>query len=247
MSMKANDHSGSGSFKSDPIEPGAYPARIVVIANIGLQKQNPYQGKDKPPKHEFYITYELLDEFLKDEDGEDDLEKPRWVSERFTINPLSVENAKSTERYLALDPKNQYDGDWSELLETPCVVNIVQNPSKKDKTKIYNNVRGVQTMRDKDARSAPKLVNDPVIFDFYDPDVKVFLALPEFLQKLIKESLDFEGSKLEELLEDVSEADEKKDEKKTSKPKEKTKPKPKPDEDDEDEDVTEDDGDDWDE
>lgn len=234
MSMKANDHSGGGAFKTDPVEPGAYPSRVVQIINIGLQKQNPYQGKDKPPKHEFYVTYELVDEFLKDEDGEDDLEKPRWISERFSINPLSVENAKSTERYLALDPQNKYDGDWSQLLGTPCVVNVVQNPSKKDKTKVYNNVRGVQTMRDKDARNAPDLVNDPVLFDFYEPDVKVFLTLPTFLQNIIKESLDFEGSKLEELLEDVSKSDGQKDDKKSSKSQEKASTKSKTDVDEED-------------
>lgn len=217
MSMKANDHSSNSTSVIEPIDPGAYPARVVHILNIGLQKQNPYQGQEKPPKCDFYITYELLDEFMKDEDGEDDLKKPRWISERFSINPLSSENAKSTARYLALDPKNKFDGDWSQLIDTPCIVNIVNNVSKKDKNKIYNNVRGVQTMREKDARDAAPLVNDPVVFDFYNPDTKLFLALPTFIQGIIKESLDFEGSDLQEQLKDVSSDQSPKTEKKAKK------------------------------
>lgn len=70
-------------------------------------------------------------------------------------------------------------------------------------------------MRSKDAAKLPALVNEPKVFDFYEPDVKVFLSLPGFLQKIIKESLDFSGSKLESLLEDVSETDTK--EKRTGK------------------------------
>lgn len=207
MSMNANDHSSSSSAPSDPLDPGSYPGRVVVVANIGLQSQRPYQGEEKAPKHEFFVTYELIDEFVKDEDGYDDPEKPRWISERFSINPLSSENAKSTARYLALDPQNKYDGDWSKLIGTPCIVNITQTPSKKDKTRIYNNVRGVQSMRPKDAQNAAELVNEAVVFDFYDPDVKVFLAFPAFLQKIIKESLDYEGSDLEKRLADVSKSD----------------------------------------
>lgn len=217
MSFKANDYAGSNLPKIDPLEPGAYPARVVSIMNIGLQKQNAYQGKEKPPKHELSVTYELLDEFLKDEDGQDDLEKPRWVSETFPLHGLSSENAKSTLRYLALDPNNENDGDWSQLIGFPCIVNLVQSVSKKDKTRIYNNVDGVHRMRDKDAKNAPELVHDPVLFDLYNPDVKVFLALPTFLQNKIKESLDFEGSKLQEMLEDLSES-ETKPEKKENKP-----------------------------
>lgn len=216
MSMKANDYSGGGNYEAPPpLESGAYNSRTVQILNIGLQKQNPYKGEDKPPKYELYVTYELSDEFLEDEDGEPDLTKPRWVGERFTINSLESENAKSTKRYLALDPNNQFEGDWSQVLNTPCVVTLVQNKSKKKKDVIYNNVASVQPMRSKDAAKLPALVNEPKVFDFYEPDVKVFLSLPGFLQKIIKESLDFSGSKLENLLEDVSETDTK--EKRTGK------------------------------
>jgi hypothetical protein len=231
MSMKANDYSSGGDFTPiDPVEPGAYPARVALILNIGLQKQNPFKGKDKAPKHEFHVTYEMLDEFMKDEDGNDDETKPRWLSENFTINPLSSENAKSTARYLALDPTAKFGGDWSELLGAPCLVNVVQNASKKDATKIYNNIRSIQAMRARDAASAPDLVNTPQMFDFYEPDVKVFLSLPKFIQDKIKNALDYEGSVLEKMLEDVSDVPQPEKQEKPKKAKEAPKEEPKDDE-----------------
>lgn len=202
MSMKAKDNSTSGSkfAPADPLDPGSYPARLVQVISLGLQKQQPYKGEDRSPKHEFYTTYELLDEFMKDEDGNDNPEKPRWLSERFPINSLDSENAKSTKRYLALDPENKHDGDWVEVLGSPVMLEIVQNPSKKDSKVIYNNIRGSNPMRAKDAKNAPKLVNETKVFDFDEPDLSVFLSLPKFLQTIIQESLDYEGSKLEELV-----------------------------------------------
>lgn len=237
MSFNANDYkSESTEFTPiDPLEPGGYPGRLIHLFNIGLQKQNPYKGEEKPPKHEFWVTYELPDEFLKDEDGNEDKTKPYWVSERFSINPLSSENAKSTARYLALDPENVHDGDWSALLGTPAMINIVQNRSKKDPNKIYMNIRSVQTMRPKDAARTPDLINEVKLFDFYNPDIDVFLSIPPFIQKIIKESLDFEGSKLEKLLSELGDKEET--------PKEKKKPaKSVPVKE-----VIEDDEDDWDE
>lgn len=222
MSMKANDYSGSSNYEApDPLEPGAYNARVVHVLNTGLQPRNPYRGEEKTPKIMFSITYELADEFLSDEDGEPDLTKPRWVSESFPINSLDSERAKSTARYLALDPSNEHDGDWSELVGLPCVVTLVQNRSKKNEKVIYNNVASVQPMRSKDASKLGPLVGEPKLFDFYDPDVKVFLSLPPFIQKMIKGGLDFKGSKLEKLLEDVD-TDKKKSDKKTVKDEEET-------------------------
>ena len=61
---------GSGGMKTqDAIDAGTYPARVVSILDLGLQPQRPYQGQDKPPKHEIRATYELVDEFCVGDDG----------------------------------------------------------------------------------------------------------------------------------------------------------------------------------
>jgi hypothetical protein len=192
---------GSGN-RPDPMEAGTYPARLVQIITLGVQKQRPYKGEEKPPALELMLTYEFLDEFMKDEDGNDIDDKPRWLSETFAFHNLDAELAKSTKRYYALDPNGEHDGDWSELISAPCMVTVTQSEGKgKNAGKIYENVASVSAMRPKEAAKAPALINPPKVFDFYNPDMEVFEKLPEWLQTKMKEAVDFDGSALEEALE----------------------------------------------
>ena len=188
---------GGGRAKQAPLDPGTYPARVVQIIDLGLQNQRAFQNKEKPPAYELNITYELLDEFMKGEDGEDQLDKPRWVSERISVFNLKQDKATSTKRYYALDPKEEHDGDFSKLVGTPCMVTIVQAIRGEN---VYNNVAAVTGMRERDAAKAEALKNDPRVFDLSDPDLEVFNALPEYLQDIIKGNLEFAGSELDRLL-----------------------------------------------
>ena len=214
--LNANNvpHEGREYEKIEALEPGTYPARLVRVVNMGLQTQRPFQGEEKAPKMDLHLTYELTDEFLRTEEGEEDKTKPRWVSERIPFNSLDSDLAKSTKRYYALDPNEEYDGDWEKLIGTPCMINITQNPGKgKNKDRIFNNVDGVSSMRPKEAAKAPELVNDPVVFDFYNPDLELFGTFHQKLQDSIKESLDFEGSDLEKMLEGQGKSSDKKEKK----------------------------------
>jgi len=185
--------------KPDVLEAGGYPGRLVQLIDLGLQPQS-FEGKATEPAREIYITLELSDEFLKDEEGNDLKDKPRWFSEFFPLRHIKSEKAKSTKRYLAFDPTNKYDGDWTKLLGLPVIVNLVQNPSKKDKNVVYNNIGSLSAIRAKDAERLPPLVNPTKVFDLDDPDMEVFKALPEFLQQKITANLEFNGSKLQALL-----------------------------------------------
>lgn len=203
--LNAKSVPSSGKRRSDPLEPGTYPVRVVQIISLGLQKQE-YRGEPKDPAYELSITYEFLDEFLKDEEGNEIEDKPRWLSESFPLRSLDSDLAKSTKRYLALDPTMEHDGDWAKLGGATGMLTIVQNPSKKDSGVIYNNVANLSAMRSKEAKLAPPLVNEVVIFDFDEPNVNVFMNLPEFIQNKIRGGLEFEGSTLSEALGDAQSA-----------------------------------------
>ncbi len=197
---------GSGGSSAPVLEPATYPARLVVVADLGLQPQRPWQGEEKPPAYEILTTYELVDEFMEDEDGEPILDKPRWLSESFPLYPLSSERATSTKRYSALDPAGIGEGDWGELINIPCLVTTVNNPgSGKHKGKTFVNIANVAAMRSKDRENVPPLVNKEVVFDMDTPDVDEFDSLPTWVQDKIKGGLEFKGSKLQEVLKDVSE------------------------------------------
>jgi len=203
LNAKKVAHSGgSAGPKQDAIEPGTYPVRVAQVIDLGLQPQRPYQGQEKPPAHEIMITYEFLDEFCLDEDGNEDEDKPRWLSETLPLRSLQAEKAKSTQRYYALDPTESLDGDFTQLVGVAANASIVQNAGKgKNVGKIYNNIQALSAMRSKDAAKAAELKNEGKVFDLDDPDLTIFNSLPDWIQGKIKENLEYEASALQKALE----------------------------------------------
>ena len=216
MGINASKAGGS-SFKRDTLEAGVYPGRLVQIIDLGLQEQAPFQGKPKDPVQEINLTYELADEFMKDDEGEDIEDKPRWISEKMPLHNINADRAKSTQRYNAMDPEHIHEGDFSKLLGTPVNITIVVNEGKgKNAGKFYENVAGLAPMREKEAKKLPALVNETKVFDLDDPDMDVFNSLPDWLQKKIKSNLNYAGSPLEILSkgvpQDKAEEEEERDE-----------------------------------
>lgn len=205
MSLNAKDIPTNSNYeRPDPIDPGTYPARVVTIATLGIQPQRPFKGEDKAPILELMVTYELLDEFMKDEDGNDILDKPRWITETFPFHNLEADRAKSTKRYFALDPASNAGGDWSQLIETPCMVTVVVEEGKgKNAGKFYENVSTVSSMRPKEAAKAGPLVNNPVVFDFYEPDEGALKSLPNWIKKKMAGAVDYEGSDVSKMIRDI--------------------------------------------
>lgn len=185
------------------IEPASHAARLVQVIDLGLQAQRPYKGEEKPPVDMLYVTYELSHIFMVDEKGVEDPELPRWISEDFAFYSLDADKAKSTQRYMALDPKQAQEGDWSKLLGAPCSVLVVNN-TKGDK--VYDNVGSVGAPVKVPGYVQPELVNPPVFFDLSEPNLEVFNKLPEFLRERIKGNLNYNGSKLQALLGEASSA-----------------------------------------
>jgi hypothetical protein len=203
LNAKKVAHSGGNKGPAqEAIEPGTYPVRVAQIIDLGLQPQRPYQGQEKPPAHEIMITYEFLDEFCLDEDGNEDEDKPRWLSETLPLRSLQAEKAKSTQRYYALDPQETLEGDFTQLVGVAANASIVQNAGKgKNVGKIYNNIQALSAMRSKDAAKAPELKNEGKVFDLDDPDLTIFNSLPDWLQDKIKSNLEYQGSALQKALE----------------------------------------------
>lgn len=230
MSLNAKKAGGSSSNKQrieqPVIEEGTYPGRVVQVVDLGIQNQRPYKGEEKPPVHKIHVTYEMVDEFMVDEEGNIDEEKPRWLSEEFPLYNLKNERANSTKRYMAIDPNLEVDGDWGAVASFPVniVVGTYVPKSGPNEGKTRNKVVGLTKMRPKEVANCPELVNEPKVFSLDDPDMDVFNSLPEFMQEKIKGNLEYNGSPLQELLEGGSKPKAKKPE-----------PTPEPEEKDEDE------------
>lgn len=196
LNIKNVPNSRKGTEQAS-IPAGVYPGRIVQLVDLGLQPQKPFAGKEKAPAFEVIIGYELVDEFMKDEDGNDVLDKPRWVSETLPVYGLNADKAKSTQRYMALDPNENFGGDFTQLVGLPCNVAIVNNQVGE---KTYDNVGSISPMRPRDAANCPELKNAPRVFDLDNPDVALFNSFPKWIQDKVKGNLNFKGSKLEAAL-----------------------------------------------
>lgn len=202
MNVKKMKGNNNKDFKRpDPLEDGTYAGRVVQIIDLGLQPQREYQGQTKSPKYEVYMTYELVEEFMKDDDGNDLEDKPRWISERIPLSSIDNDKAKSTKRYNALDPNMDHDGDFSALIAAPAEITVGTQAGKgRHEGKVFENVVNVSPMRAKKAAGLPELVNEPKVFVLDNPDMEVFEKLPDFLKTIITSNLEFSGSRLEALL-----------------------------------------------
>lgn len=210
MSLKAPVTENKNFKAQEPLEPGTYSARVVQIIDMGLQPQREWMGKAKPPAQVINITYELSDEFMKDEDGNDIEDKPRWISEMIPLRSLSSDKATSTIRYRVFDPDNVFDGDFSQCIEVPVMVTIANN--QKD-GRIYNNIAAVGQMRERDAKRCPPLVNKGGCFILDKPNLEMFNSFPKFIKEKITKNLNYNGSVLQKMLsEEVSEEVEEKEE-----------------------------------
>ena len=197
MGLNAKKVQGVNKQAAEPLEPDVYRARLVQLIDLGLQAQKPYQGKEKAPVQEIMLTYELCDEFMKDEDGEDIADKPRWISETLPFYGLYADKAKSTQRYNAFDPTGEFDGEFAKCIDIPVNVTVVNNVAGD---KVYNNVGNVATMSAKKAANCPELVNPAKVFDLDNPDMEIFNSLPDWLKDKIKGNLNFAGSPLQAAL-----------------------------------------------
>ena len=206
MSFNANDQTGGGGgdFVDQPaLDPSkTHPARVVQLVLMGVQPQRPYNGQAKEPKEQLYVGYELSHEFVVDEEGTPQADQPRWIGEDFPFYSLEADRATSTKRYNTLDPTGVAGGDWLKMLSFPCQLTVTKEPRKngKGETNYVSNVAGPLNVPNYEQ---PELVNEPRIFDFYNPDMEVFAKLPNWLQTRIKGAVNFPGSKLEAALKEI--------------------------------------------
>jgi hypothetical protein len=200
LNAKTAPKTGGNFAPQDPLEAGLYPARVVQIVDLGLQPQQPYQGKEKPPAPMILLTYELSHEFMKDENNEDIPDKPRFYSEDFAFHNLEADRAKSTLRYKAIDPSNSADGDFTKLGGFPCQVMITKVPDKKNPGHFKNYVGNVSGAPKMPGYVQPALINPITVFDLDAPTLEAFERFPDWLKERIKSNLNYAGSHLEALL-----------------------------------------------
>lgn len=197
MSLNAATQPSAGGDKvpQPVLAPDQYPARLVSVVDLGLQPQKAWKGEAKPNIHKLNITYELLDEFLVDEDGNVRPDKPLWLSETMPFHNIKAERAKSTLRMKAIDPQGVANNEWAEMLGMPCLVATSNNESDG---KTYTNISDVA--RPVKGMVFGELQNSTKLFELDNPNMDVFNDLPPWIRDTITTNLEYNGSKLQGII-----------------------------------------------
>lgn len=176
------------------ITAGQQRARLVQVIDLGLQNQRPYKGEEKPPAYELYLTFEFPDERIEI----DGVSRPKWKSKRMKLS--SHEKSTCFNWYNKMDPTGKAKGEWGHLLGDGIGALIVHDAGQgKNAGKTFDNIGDLIPLMK--GVEVPPLENDPALFDLVNPDATVWDKLPEWLQNIIKENLEYDNSRLQSLVE----------------------------------------------
>jgi len=194
MALNASKIKATGGGSTQALVPaGMYPARVAQVLDLGLQPRKAWKGVEKSNVYMLWVTYELVDQFMKDKEGADIEDKPRWISEKMNLFKREQENSTSAKRLEGLDPTGELGDDWSRVGGMPCLVQIVHSKDGK-----YANIGAVSPIMT--GMTVPDSVNPVKVFDIDVPDMAIFNDLPDFLKTMMTSNLEFKGSALEAAL-----------------------------------------------
>lgn len=176
---------------------GAQPARVVQIATLGIQTRPPFQGKAKTPIDQLWVSFELVNDKYKDDNGN---ERVHRISPR-VFNIMTDEKAQLMKFLKAIDPQGEVGTKISQLLNRPCLVSVIHakdtkgNVDDNGKPLVYANFAGVSPVPE--GFPVAECSVTPTAFDFRNPDMESAKALPRWIRDIIKKALNYKGSKVE--------------------------------------------------
>lgn len=184
---------GSGqAFRRVPA--GSHVARCVQVVDLGHQEIE-YQGETKT-QHKVLLTWEVF--------GEDDsgvplttevngVEVPMTIGKKYTLSlneRATLRHDLDSWRGRPFTKEDLAGWDVKNVLGAYALLNVVEAVSPKT-GKTYSNVSSVGTV----PKGLPKPESKTalVYFDAENPDMKLFDAMPEWLQDLIKSSSEWQA------------------------------------------------------
>lgn len=115
----------------------------------------------------------------------------------FVVNTMPITastHKKAKFRALAIGILGREPGkdfDWEELIGKTCLVNIVHTPSKTDANIVYANITGTSPLPK--GMEVPEAITEPFVFDINTSPLGDIDKLPEFIQKLVMSTPEFNG------------------------------------------------------
>lgn len=178
MSLIATN-TGNGEFEMVP--EGTYVGRCYKIIDLGTQTTTGQYGTNS--QHKIMVSWELLDKDVKMEDG-----RPFAVSQWYTLSLNEKANLRGDLE--AWRGKKFTDDELSgfdlhDILGAYCMLQVIHSTDGK-----YANVNAIMSFKG----DKPEAINENVIFDIDNPDLKVFDAMSDNMKQKIQSAPEW-GSK----------------------------------------------------
>lgn len=168
----------------EKIPAGSHLARCYMIADLGTQEKT-YKG-DLKLRREIIFVFETPGKLM--ENG-----KPFSISETFTasINPkAALRGFLESWKGSAFAPQEEAGFDPAYFLSRPAYISVVHDTSTTT-GKTYANIAAIMQLPD--GVNAPPIVNGPAYFMLDEYTDESFNSLPEWIQKKIKNSPEYQA------------------------------------------------------
>lgn len=186
----------TGGGKTPAIEAGTYPARCVGVVDLGIQ-HNSFNGKDQ---EKVLIMFELPTERIT----VDGMDKPRWLSARYTMSlheKATLRKTLDAWRGKPFTPEELCGFNLADVINAPCMLTVI-NVERSGST--YANISAVSKVMK--GMEVAALENEPIIFDMDAENAEeVKKKLPNWVQEIIEQSVSWksrENRDMEEIEDD---------------------------------------------
>lgn len=182
----------NGGTQRELIPAGNYIARCYQQIHIGTVDET-IMGETKH-LNKIRIGWELPSELrvFKEEKGE----QPVVISKEFTLSmneKASLRIALKSWRGKDFTDEEAAAFDTTKLLGVPCMLNIIHKPSKKDASKVYEEIAGITPIPK--GMTCPPQVNPTVELNYDNFDEELFNSLPDFIKDKMKSSDEYKAMK----------------------------------------------------
>ena len=167
----------ASTMEYENLTEGEHEARLIYVADLGMQNRTPFNGDVKPPAQQVSLCFEVLGSTIKI----DDVEQPRIIWSK-PFNIFGTMSGLSTEYdyFKAFVPTAKEDttADWESVLGEP--VNIIIKHVHKDGA-VYDNVSGITAIPSKYRSKVDKAVTTEFAIagseDVDSPAIKTLFGL----------------------------------------------------------------------
>ena len=183
MAITATNNGGNRVL----VPTGNHVARCYKMIHIGTV-QEVINGQTKM-LNKVVIGWELPEEQHEFKEGEG--KKPLVISKEYTLSMYDTAHLRKmleSWRGKGFSEDEAKAFDVTKLIGVQCLLNVIHKTTKSG-GKTYEDISSVTPLPK--TMQCPKQINDTVIWDYDNPDQKVFDALPEFIRNKIVTSVEY--------------------------------------------------------